>query len=130
MTPMETTIFPSFCLRVNQRRTRPVSSISKQSGTGKKRGDIIFFSKNKFSLSGICYWLSAICNHSTTNCSSLVYVFILPILPALWNTKSIPLGRLFVYPMKCLFLFYFIGAAINPLPLLSNRYLQSRIYQS
>jgi hypothetical protein len=41
------------------------------------------------------------------------FVFILRILPAPWNTKSIPLGRLFVYPMKCLFLFYFIGAAIN-----------------
>ena len=45
--------------------------------------------------------------------SRLACVFILRILPALWNTKSIPLGRLFVYPMKCLFLFYFIGAAIN-----------------
>jgi hypothetical protein len=45
-TPMDTIIFPAFCFFVNHIRNKPNSSISRQSGTGKKSGATIFLNKN------------------------------------------------------------------------------------
>jgi hypothetical protein len=44
--PMDTNIFPAFCFLVNQRRNKPNSSISRQSGIGKNRGATIYLNKN------------------------------------------------------------------------------------
>jgi hypothetical protein len=46
MIPIKTTIFPVFCLRVNERRNNPKINIPRVSVIGKNRGATIFFSKN------------------------------------------------------------------------------------